>query len=157
MSPPIRGSILPWFSLEARVQSALLGAVSLLIASGTGAELRRPLGMTIIGGLLHLAAGAAALQTFSRMVRAQSYPTRPVRLIVGFAAGHRRQFLAPGAAALPAVTLIARAQSYPTRPVTMVVTYPADVCSPSAATSEGRRRRSPENRAARQAHSGAWS
>jgi AcrB/AcrD/AcrF family len=51
MSPPIRGSILPWFSLEARVQSALLGAVSLLIASGTGAELRRPLGMTIIGGL----------------------------------------------------------------------------------------------------------
>jgi tripartite-type tricarboxylate transporter receptor subunit TctC len=36
---------------------------------------------------LHLAAGAAALQTFSRMVRAQSYPTRPVRLIVGFAAG----------------------------------------------------------------------
>jgi multidrug efflux pump len=31
--------------------SALLGAVPLLIASGTGAELRRPLGMTIIGGL----------------------------------------------------------------------------------------------------------
>jgi tripartite-type tricarboxylate transporter receptor subunit TctC len=36
---------------------------------------------------LHLAASAAALQGFSRMVRAQSYPTRPVRLIVGFAAG----------------------------------------------------------------------
>jgi multidrug efflux pump subunit AcrB len=31
--------------------SALLGAVPLLIATGTGAELRRPLGMTIIGGL----------------------------------------------------------------------------------------------------------
>jgi len=32
--------------------SALLGALPLLVASGTGAELRRPLGMTIIGGLV---------------------------------------------------------------------------------------------------------
>jgi multidrug efflux pump len=32
--------------------SALLGAVPLLVATGTGAELRRPLGMTIIGGLV---------------------------------------------------------------------------------------------------------
>ncbi len=31
--------------------ASLLGAVPLLIATGTGAELRRPLGMTIIGGL----------------------------------------------------------------------------------------------------------
>jgi multidrug efflux pump len=31
--------------------SALLGAVPLLIATGTGSDLRRPLGMTIIGGL----------------------------------------------------------------------------------------------------------
>jgi hydrophobe/amphiphile efflux-1 (HAE1) family protein len=31
--------------------SALLGALPLLVAAGTGAELRRPLGMTIIGGL----------------------------------------------------------------------------------------------------------
>jgi hydrophobe/amphiphile efflux-1 (HAE1) family protein len=31
--------------------SALLGALPLLLATGTGAELRRPLGMTIIGGL----------------------------------------------------------------------------------------------------------
>jgi hypothetical protein len=30
---------------------------------------------------LHLAAGAAALPTLSRVVRAQAYPTRPVRLI----------------------------------------------------------------------------
>jgi multidrug efflux pump len=29
----------------------LLGAVPLLVASGTGSDLRRPLGMTIIGGL----------------------------------------------------------------------------------------------------------
>jgi tripartite-type tricarboxylate transporter receptor subunit TctC len=36
---------------------------------------------------LHLAAGAAALPAVSRMARAQAYPTRPVRLIVGFAAG----------------------------------------------------------------------
>jgi tripartite-type tricarboxylate transporter receptor subunit TctC len=36
---------------------------------------------------LHLAAGAAALPAVSRMARAQAYPSRPVHLIVGFAAG----------------------------------------------------------------------
>src|SRR5262245_7041569 len=36
---------------------------------------------------LHLAAGAAALPAVSRIARAQTYPTRPVRLIVGFPAG----------------------------------------------------------------------
>jgi tripartite-type tricarboxylate transporter receptor subunit TctC len=36
---------------------------------------------------LHLAAGAAALPAVSRMSWAQAYPTRPVRWIVGFAAG----------------------------------------------------------------------
>jgi len=36
---------------------------------------------------LHMAAGAAALPALSRIARAQSYPTRPVRIIVGFAAG----------------------------------------------------------------------
>jgi tripartite-type tricarboxylate transporter receptor subunit TctC len=36
---------------------------------------------------LHLAAGAAALPAVSRLARAQAYPTRPVRLIVGFAPG----------------------------------------------------------------------
>jgi tripartite-type tricarboxylate transporter receptor subunit TctC len=36
---------------------------------------------------LHLAAGAAALPTLSCMVWAQAYPTRPVRIVVGFAAG----------------------------------------------------------------------
>jgi tripartite-type tricarboxylate transporter receptor subunit TctC len=34
---------------------------------------------------LHLAAGAAALPAVSRIVRAQTYPSRPVRFIVGFA------------------------------------------------------------------------
>jgi tripartite-type tricarboxylate transporter receptor subunit TctC len=36
---------------------------------------------------LHLAAGAAALPTLSRVARAQTYPTRPVRIIVGFPPG----------------------------------------------------------------------
>jgi hypothetical protein len=35
---------------------------------------------------LHLAAGAAALPVVSQMARAQAYPTRPVRIMVGFAA-----------------------------------------------------------------------
>jgi tripartite-type tricarboxylate transporter receptor subunit TctC len=34
---------------------------------------------------LHLAAGAAALPAIARIARAQAYPTRPVRVIVGFA------------------------------------------------------------------------
>src|SRR6516164_7974270 len=36
---------------------------------------------------LHLAAGAAALPVVSRMARAQAYPTRPLRWIVGFPPG----------------------------------------------------------------------
>jgi tripartite-type tricarboxylate transporter receptor subunit TctC len=36
---------------------------------------------------LHLAAGAAALPAVSRIAWAQAYPSRPVRLIVGFAPG----------------------------------------------------------------------
>jgi tripartite-type tricarboxylate transporter receptor subunit TctC len=36
---------------------------------------------------LHLAAGAAALPAVSGIARAQTYPTRPIHLIVGFAAG----------------------------------------------------------------------
>jgi tripartite-type tricarboxylate transporter receptor subunit TctC len=37
--------------------------------------------------LLHLAAGAAAVPIVSRGARAQTYPARPVRLLIGFAAG----------------------------------------------------------------------
>jgi len=36
---------------------------------------------------LHLAAGAAAWPVVSRVARAQAYPTRPVRIVVGFPAG----------------------------------------------------------------------
>jgi len=36
---------------------------------------------------LHLAAGAAAVPVVSRFAWAQAYPTRPVRIVVGFAAG----------------------------------------------------------------------
>ena len=43
---------------------------------------------------LHLAAGAVALPAVSRIARAQTYPTRPVRLIVGFFAGGLSDILA---------------------------------------------------------------
>src|SRR5262245_16464883 len=36
---------------------------------------------------LHLAATTAALPALPRIARGQAYPTRPVRIIVGFAAG----------------------------------------------------------------------
>jgi len=36
---------------------------------------------------LHLAAGAAALPAISRVAYAQAYPSRPVRIVAGFAAG----------------------------------------------------------------------
>jgi tripartite-type tricarboxylate transporter receptor subunit TctC len=36
---------------------------------------------------LHLAVGAAALPVVTRIARAQVYPTRPVRIIIGFSAG----------------------------------------------------------------------
>ena len=36
---------------------------------------------------LHLAAGAAALPTVSRFAWAQAYPSRPVRLVIGYPPG----------------------------------------------------------------------
>ncbi|MGB6445666.1 MAG: tripartite tricarboxylate transporter substrate binding protein, partial [Xanthobacteraceae bacterium] len=36
---------------------------------------------------LHLAAGAGALPAFLRIARADTYPTRPVHIIVGFPTG----------------------------------------------------------------------
>jgi tripartite-type tricarboxylate transporter receptor subunit TctC len=43
---------------------------------------------------LHLAAGAAALSAVSRIAWAQSYPTRPVRIIVSFPAGQATDTIA---------------------------------------------------------------
>src|SRR5712671_56510 len=43
---------------------------------------------------LRLAAGAAALPASSRIIRAQAYPSRPVRLIVGLAAGGGQDIVA---------------------------------------------------------------
>jgi tripartite-type tricarboxylate transporter receptor subunit TctC len=43
---------------------------------------------------LHLAAGAAALPASSRIAQAQAYPARPVRLIVGLAAGGGQDIVA---------------------------------------------------------------
>jgi tripartite-type tricarboxylate transporter receptor subunit TctC len=80
---------------------------------------------------LHLAAGAAALPAVSRIARAQSYPTRPVHLIVGTPAGGGMDIVArpmgrwlserlgqtfvidnrPGAATNIATELVARASA----------------------------------------------
>jgi tripartite-type tricarboxylate transporter receptor subunit TctC len=43
---------------------------------------------------LHVVAGAAALPAVSRIASAQSYPTRPVRIIVGFPAGGTADIIA---------------------------------------------------------------
>jgi tripartite-type tricarboxylate transporter receptor subunit TctC len=54
------------------------------------------MGMPVVGGasmklprrkFLHLAAGAAALPALPRYASALDYPTRPVRIIVGYSAG----------------------------------------------------------------------
>src|SRR5271156_3900292 len=43
---------------------------------------------------LYMAAGAAALPSVSRIARAQTYPSRPVRMIVGFPPGSAPDIIA---------------------------------------------------------------
>src|SRR5262249_54405280 len=43
---------------------------------------------------LHLAAGAAVLPELSRIAEAQAYPSRPVRIVVGFGSGSAFDILA---------------------------------------------------------------
>src|SRR2546425_7739311 len=43
---------------------------------------------------LHLAAGAAALPALSRVAGAETYPTRPVRILVGYSAGSASDIIA---------------------------------------------------------------
>src|SRR5215475_12784313 len=43
---------------------------------------------------LHLAANAAVVSSVPRMTRAQAYPSRPVRIIVGYAPGGGQDILA---------------------------------------------------------------
>ena len=47
-----RASCLRFRPILMTTMAALLGALPLMLASGTGAELRRPLGVTIVGGLI---------------------------------------------------------------------------------------------------------
>jgi tripartite-type tricarboxylate transporter receptor subunit TctC len=46
---------------------------------------------------LHLAAGAVALPVAPHVARAQAYPTRPVRIMVGFAAAGGADIVASAA------------------------------------------------------------
>jgi hypothetical protein len=71
------------------------------IVSKIGRTQRRPVKAAMLHGhslrvtatefarrrFLHLAASAAGLPAVSRIARAQTYPTQPVRLIVGYPAG----------------------------------------------------------------------
>jgi tripartite-type tricarboxylate transporter receptor subunit TctC len=54
--------------------------VARIFSAGTAMKLPRR-------KVLQLAAGAAVLPAVARVARAQAYPTRPVRIVVGFAAG----------------------------------------------------------------------
>jgi tripartite-type tricarboxylate transporter receptor subunit TctC len=58
----------------------LAGAVSITIAEGANMKLLRR-------QFLHLVAGAAALPATTRMTVAQTYPTRPIRLVLPFPPG----------------------------------------------------------------------
>ena len=55
---------------------------------------------------LHLSAGVAALPAISRVAQAQSYPTRPITVVVPYAAGGASDVMRP-----PTVTRSAKART----------------------------------------------
>ncbi len=64
---------------------AALGLSQSVQATASLRRLQKPLGLPMKlprRQVLHLAAGAAALPAVSRIASAETYPTRPVRLIV---------------------------------------------------------------------------
>jgi tripartite-type tricarboxylate transporter receptor subunit TctC len=71
--------------------------VAAVPAAGERSEIQSTFVRTAGGGIamkfprrhfLHLAGGVAALPTLSRIARAQTYPSRPVRFVVGYPAGN---------------------------------------------------------------------
>src|SRR5262249_10258744 len=61
---------------------------SILLLVGKGAQVRGASPVKLLRRkFLHLAAGAAALPAVSRIAQAQTYPSRPVRILVGFPPG----------------------------------------------------------------------
>ena len=101
---------------------------------------------------LHLAAGAAALPTVSRFAWAQAYPSRPVRLVIGYPPGGSADITArltgqwlserlgqpvviesrPGAATNLATEAVVRA---PPDGYTLLLVAPATLSTPRSMTS----------------------
>ena len=74
--------------MSAKCQSRHSGGFWVLSLVGKGAQVRGASPVKLPRRkFLRLAAGAAALPAMSRIVRAETYPSRPVRIIVGYAAG----------------------------------------------------------------------
>src|ERR1700687_915559 len=68
---------------KVKIASLFTGtAIGIALAASGGIVMKLPRRR-----FLHLAAGAAALPAVSRFAWAQTYPTRPVRVIVGYSAG----------------------------------------------------------------------
>jgi tripartite-type tricarboxylate transporter receptor subunit TctC len=86
---------IPYFGVRPAGQARLAGCVAKEPIMRLPEISTRATAMTLSRRrFLHLAAGAVALPAVSRVARAQTYPARPVRLIVGIAAGGGTDILA---------------------------------------------------------------